>query len=55
MTGPANGHEPTNAAGEPLVLVDEARHACSRLSPDEQAAYLGGTALALWPELAPRA
>jgi predicted TIM-barrel fold metal-dependent hydrolase len=36
-------------------LVDEARHACSRLSPDEQAAYLGGTALALWPELRPPA
>jgi enoyl-CoA hydratase len=23
VAGPANGHEPTNAAGEPLVLVDD--------------------------------
>jgi predicted TIM-barrel fold metal-dependent hydrolase len=34
-------------------LVDEARHACSRLTADEQAMYLGGTALAMWPELVP--
>ena len=34
-------------------LVDEGRHACSRLSPDEQAMFLGGTALELWPELRP--
>jgi predicted TIM-barrel fold metal-dependent hydrolase len=35
-------------------LVDEARHACSRLTPGEQAAFLGGTALGVWPELVPQ-
>jgi predicted TIM-barrel fold metal-dependent hydrolase len=34
-------------------VVALARHACSRLSADEQAQFLGGTALRLWPELAP--
>jgi predicted TIM-barrel fold metal-dependent hydrolase len=34
-------------------IVDLARHACSRLSADEQARFLGGTALELFPELAP--
>lgn len=35
-------------------IVGLGRHACSRLSADEQARFLGGTALAFWPELAPR-
>jgi L-fuconolactonase len=35
------------------AIVDLARHACSRLSPSEQARFLGGTALELFPELAP--
>jgi predicted TIM-barrel fold metal-dependent hydrolase len=34
-------------------IVDLARHSCSRLSASEQARFLGGTALELWPELAP--
>jgi predicted TIM-barrel fold metal-dependent hydrolase len=34
-------------------IVDLARHACSRLTADEQARFLGGTALELWPELSP--
>jgi predicted TIM-barrel fold metal-dependent hydrolase len=34
------------------ALVDLGRHACSRLAPDEQAAFLGGNALQLWPSLA---
>ena len=34
-------------------IVDLARHACSRLTADEQARFLGGTALELWPELRP--
>jgi len=34
------------------ALVGLARHACSRLSRDEQAAFLGGNALRLWPSLA---
>lgn len=34
-------------------IVDLARHACSRLTAAEQARFLGGTALELWPELAP--
>jgi L-fuconolactonase len=29
------------------------RHACSRLSADEQSAFLGATALNIWPELSP--
>lgn len=33
-------------------LADQARAACDRLSESEQAQFLGGTALALWPELA---
>jgi L-fuconolactonase len=33
-------------------IVALGRHACSRLSPAEQARFLGGTALELWPELA---
>ncbi len=32
-------------------IVDFGRRACSRLSPPEQARFLGGTALELWPEL----
>ena len=32
-------------------IVDYGRRACARLSPAEQARFLGGTALALWPEL----
>ena len=32
-------------------IVDFARHACSRLSASEQARFLGGTALEIWPEL----
>jgi predicted TIM-barrel fold metal-dependent hydrolase len=32
-------------------IVDYGRRACARLSPDEQARFLGGTALELWPEL----
>jgi len=32
-------------------LADEARAACAGLSQSEQAQFLGGTALALWPEL----
>jgi predicted TIM-barrel fold metal-dependent hydrolase len=32
-------------------IVAVARHACSGLSRDEQARFLGGTALSLWPEL----
>jgi predicted TIM-barrel fold metal-dependent hydrolase len=35
------------------AIVDLARHACSRLSADEQARFLGGTALELYPELTP--
>lgn len=34
------------------ALVDLARHACSRLSAEDQARFLGGTTLELWPELA---
>ncbi len=34
-------------------IVDLARHSCSRLTESEQARFLGGTALELWPELAP--
>ena len=34
-------------------IVDYGRSACSRLSPSEQARFLGGTALELWPELIP--
>ncbi len=33
-------------------LADQARDACAEMSPGEQAQFLGGTALALWPELA---
>jgi predicted TIM-barrel fold metal-dependent hydrolase len=33
-------------------IVDYGRRACARLSPSEQARFLGGTALDLWPELA---
>jgi predicted TIM-barrel fold metal-dependent hydrolase len=33
-------------------IVDYGRAACGRLSPGEQARFLGGTALELWPELA---
>ena len=40
-----------DAAGIPVV--DLARHACSRLTPAEQARFLGGTAYELFPELAP--
>ncbi|WP_419926006.1 amidohydrolase family protein [Candidatus Poriferisocius sp.] len=32
-------------------LADQARAACAGLSASEQAQFLGGTALALWPEL----
>ena len=32
-------------------LADQARAACAAMSPSEQAQFLGGTALALWPEL----
>ncbi len=32
-------------------LADQARAACSNLSSSEQAQFLGGTALDLWPEL----
>ena len=32
-------------------LADQARAACSGLSESERAQFLGGTALALWPEL----
>lgn len=32
-------------------LVALARHACSRLSPQDQALFLGGTTSSLWPEL----
>ena len=32
-------------------LVEQARTACAGLSESEQAQFLGGTALALWPEL----
>ena len=34
-------------------IVELGRHACSRLSIAEQARFLGGTALELWPELVP--
>jgi L-fuconolactonase len=34
-------------------IVAFGKRACSRLSVDEQAAFLGATALALWPELSP--
>jgi L-fuconolactonase len=34
-------------------LVDLARHACRRLAPADRDRFLGGTALALFPELAP--
>ena len=38
--------------GEPYPdIVEYGRAACSRLSPAEQARFLGGTALELWPEL----
>ncbi|HEY2303138.1 MAG TPA: amidohydrolase family protein [Acidimicrobiales bacterium] len=33
-------------------IVALAHHACSRLSPTEQARFLSGTAVELWPELA---
>ena len=33
-------------------LADQARAACAGLTQSEQAQFLGGTALALWPELA---
>jgi L-fuconolactonase len=33
-------------------IVEYGRHACARLSPSEQARFLGGTALEIWPELA---
>ena len=33
-------------------LADQARAACAAMSPSEQAQFLGGTALTLWPELA---
>jgi L-fuconolactonase len=36
-------------------IVELGRHACSRLSTAEQARFLGGTALELWPELDPTA
>jgi L-fuconolactonase len=40
--------------GEPYpAIVELARHACSRLPPPDQARFLGGTALELFPELAP--
>ena len=42
---PQHHHEPYPA------IVELARHACSRLTPDEQARFLGGTALDLLPEL----
>ena len=32
-------------------VVEFARHACSRMSDSEQARFLGGTAVELWPEL----
>jgi predicted TIM-barrel fold metal-dependent hydrolase len=32
-------------------IVEYGRRACARLSPSEQARFLGGTALQLWPEL----
>jgi predicted TIM-barrel fold metal-dependent hydrolase len=32
-------------------IVQYGRRACARLSPVEQARFLGGTALELWPEL----
>ena len=35
-----------------LELAGQARAACSNMSTSEQAQFLGGTALALWPELA---
>lgn len=35
-----------------VELADQARVACAAMSPSEQAQFLGGTALALWPELA---
>jgi L-fuconolactonase len=34
-------------------IVELGRYACSRLTADEQARFLGGTALELWPELTP--
>jgi L-fuconolactonase len=34
-------------------IVELARYSCSRLTPAEQARFLGGTALDLWPELTP--
>lgn len=34
-------------------IVDLARHACSRLTSSEQARFLSGTALEIWPELTP--
>ena len=33
-------------------IVEYGRRACARLSPSEQARFLGGTALEIWPELA---
>ena len=33
-------------------LAEQARTACAAMSPSEQAQFLGGTALGLWPELA---
>jgi predicted TIM-barrel fold metal-dependent hydrolase len=35
-------------------LVREGLDAGAQLSDDERAAYMGGTALSIWPELAPR-
>ena len=34
-------------------IVDLGRHACSWLNQADQERFLGGTALSLWPELAP--
>jgi predicted TIM-barrel fold metal-dependent hydrolase len=44
---PQHHHEPYPE------IVGLARDACSRLAPDEQDRFLGGTALELWPELTP--
>ena len=35
-------------------IIELARYSCSQLTPAEQARFLGGTALTLWPELTPR-
>jgi L-fuconolactonase len=46
------GSDYANSHDRPYpALVDFAREACSTLSPDEQAAFLGGNALRMWPEL----